>query len=135
MQKKTSSSLKLRKMINSIISEETKLIKEEVDLKTVNWSPLFKEINKYLGTNLKFQIDSNEGGRRPRIISPNFVGETGIFKNILEEITVDLFNFGQTELGLWMTVSVNYSQRSGGSNGMKFLTAWYENGKWKFNNR
>lgn len=123
---------KFKILENMIRKEVRKQMNEASNLETIDWSPLFKEINKKLGTKLNLKMDTT--GKRPKIISPNFVGETGIFKNILEKISVDIFNYSEKDGNLWMTIDVNYTRRNGGSNGMTFLTAWFEDGKWIFEN-
>lgn len=125
---------KFKILENMIRKEVRKQMNEESNLETVDWSPLFKEINKRLGTKLNLKMDTT--GKRPKIISPNIVNETGIFKNIFEKVSVDIFNFSskndEGSLWMWMTIDVYYTNKRGGSNGQQFLTAWLENGKWIF---
>ena len=120
------------KIIENMIRREVrKQMNEASNLETVDWSPLFKEINRRLGTKLNLKMDTT--GSRPKIISPNFVQETGIFKNILREIYVVIGSFAEQEGNLSMSIHVDYAQRAGGSNGMSVMRAWFENGKWIFN--
>lgn len=104
----------------------------------LNWQPLFDWINEKLTIDVKFHIDLS--GKRPRIVSPNLVNESGIFRAVCKEVEVGIFSFGYTEnigdnkRGFWASVYLFYESNSGGSNGMEIGHVWYDADldKWRF---
>lgn len=91
----------------------------------INFQPLFQWINTALGTSAKFAINL-EG--KPTIVNVNnLYNDSGIFKAVIKEVSVDFFNFEfKEETGnLWATIYLNYESRLGGSNGMQIGTCWF----------
>ncbi len=92
----------------------------------IDFQPLFQWINESLKINAIFSI--NLEGKRPTIVNgDNLWNDSGIFKSVIKDVTVDFFNFDfKEESGeLWATVYLNYESWSGGSNGMQIGTVWF----------
>ena len=96
-----------------------------MNIQEIDFQPLFQWINKTLQTSQDFEISFE--GKRPRIVCENLQHDSGIFKAVIKEVSVDFFNFHfEPETGkIWATVYLNYESWSGGSNGMQIGNCWF----------
>lgn len=97
-----------------------------MNIQEIDFQPLFQWINQCLGTTAQFSI--NLEGKRPTIVNgDNLWNDSGIFQGVIKEVEVSFFNFEFIEeIGnLWATVNLSYESWSGGSNGMKIGTCWF----------
>ena len=124
-------------------SEASEILKiNDSIIDSIDVKPLEKEITKRLGVNIKISLEVWEGRGANSITfkrDKNLVKNTGIFEYLLKDCFVKVFNtsIGKNEKEndvWWATVSLDYSQKEHGSNGMEFLTLWYnfEDKKWTF---
>ena len=96
-----------------------------MNIQDINFKPLFQWINTCLGTQATFAI--NLDSKRPKIVTvTNLFNHSGIFQSVINNVTVDFFNFNYTDEGnIWATVNLSYESWSGGSNGMQIGTCWF----------
>lgn len=89
----------------------------------IDWTPLVDWINATLGVDVEIYVDLS--GKRPQILCPNLVGDSGIFSAVVREVSVGFFNFDGNADNFWGTISLFYQSWNSGSNGMKVGDVWY----------
>lgn len=110
-------------------------------VKSVNLEELFNKIKEVLGIEVEFEVEIKTDYRNSPYInieSNNLVNQSGIFAKVFSDVRVQTFNTSiakdekTNEYYYWLTVSLRHQLKEGGSNGVKLLTAWYQNNEWKF---
>jgi len=108
--------------------------------RNIDFTGLFRYAETFTQTVLTF--DKPEINESSGVISVNFKSENiahtcGLFGQILESCTVESSSNYVVEnydgdLRYWVQVSVRYTHKDGGSNGMDLFRAFYENDTWTF---
>jgi hypothetical protein len=111
---------------------------------TINFAELFNHIKGYMNVDCDFhqpEITTSQGTVHIRFMSHDIASQTGAFATILERAYLSSFNnyvYTDKETGepsYWVTVSIQYEHKNGGSNGMDVATAWYKASTgWVFRN-
>ena len=110
---------------------------------TIDFTELFEHIVNFTRTSCTFdepEITTNKHGEvYIRFQSENIVSVTGPFAAILKECYFHSFSNGvcrdrdTNEIKYWVSVSIGYAHKDGGSNGMEVCHAWYtDNEGWIF---
>lgn len=118
----------LVKMAKSLIADD----KYDIDIK-----PLEDKISSMVGVSIKLDHEvakTRSGEEYIKIKSPNLVDKTGVFRPALKEVYIEEFGGGLKDNVFWISIHFVYKIKSGGSNGMDLLTAWYDinTKKWQF---
>jgi hypothetical protein len=109
--------------------------------KEVDFTELFSYIQKFTDVKCDFQrpeITINRGSVHIDFMSDNIVSQTGAFASILDNCCFMSFGNGvvcdndTNEISYWVSVSIRYRHKDGGSNGMDVCQARYSNGVWAF---
>lgn len=103
-------------------------------MESIDYSPLFAQIQKSLGIYLPNLSMDFSNPNRPKIVSGNLVEHAGLFKGCLSEVEVSVFSSGNSDICLWLNVNVFYEHISGRSNGLTLFDAYYkyETKEWSF---
>jgi hypothetical protein len=110
---------------------------------TIDFSALFDHIKDFANIDCDFHqpaIITSGGGVHITFISDDIKSQTGPFAVILKRCYIQSFSNGvvkDKETGepkYWVSVSIRYEHKDGGSNGMDMVRAWYKNGTWEFLN-
>ncbi len=124
------------KMYKSVFKED---VLDEIDISSIDLTPLEQVVSKKLGTNIKFELIIEKGYARKylRVKSQELLKYAGIFKNLLSTCYADTFDSdigGDKKNVWWQTIGLSYKLTDGGRNGIKILTALYNfsTKKWDF---
>jgi hypothetical protein len=109
----------------------------------IDFSELFEHAAALANVDCSFEqprITANRSGELfVRVESGDITAQTGAFAAILKSCVICNFGGGivnDRETGepkCWLPLSMSYTHKDGGSNGMSLLTAWYsESGGWTF---
>jgi len=111
---------------------------------TIDFTELFNHVKALTKVGCEFhqpEITSTRGNVHIGFMSHDIADQTGAFAAILEKCYLGSFsNYAYRdketgELGYWVTVTIQYEHKNGGSNGMEVVTAWYkESTGWTFRN-
>lgn len=108
---------------------------------TLEFDELFDHVKSFLKVNCTFyqpEITTKSGRVYVSFMSDDITDQTGPFAAILERCCVHSFSngiFKDNESGepcYWVSVSIRYDHKDGGSNGMEALVASYRDGKWGY---
>jgi hypothetical protein len=109
--------------------------------KTIDFTELFDHIKTFAGVDCKFyqpEITTKRGDVYISLMSDDITAQTGAFAAILRSCCLSSFSNRVTrdretnESFYWVTVSIRYEHKNGGSNGMNVVSASYRNGEWTF---
>jgi hypothetical protein len=109
--------------------------------RTIDFTELFEHIRTFAGITCAFrqpEISTSRGYVNISFMSDNITSQTGALGAILEYCYIHSFSNGvfkdkQTDqLTYWVSVSIRYQHKDGGSNGMEMVRAWYCGGRWEF---
>lgn len=112
---------------------------------TIDFAELFDHIKGFVKIDCGFQQPEINTGRTGEVYitfqSEDITHQTGTFSFILKECVLGAFSNSvyrekeTGELGYWVSVSLQYQHKDGGSNGMDVCRAWYTDSKgWIFKN-
>ena len=111
---------------------------------TIDFTELFNHTKEAMKVECNFyqpEITTTRGDVYIRFMSDDITSQTGAFAGILENCCISSFSNGvykdkeTGEPSYWVQVNIQYSHKSGGSNGMEVLTGWYTDAKgWTFRN-
>lgn len=119
------------------ILKESDVQDAEIVVDLIDWDPLIKKISSLLGMKFKIEEVRVRKNQYIKVAGPYITGkDLGVFYAAVSSCRVETFN---TELSSkdpiwWATWSLRYENKDGGSNGMNFLTTWYNyaDNTWKF---
>ena len=93
---------------------------------TINFDYLLQYLSERFNIS---NLDVDISGKKPHLISPNVASQCGILGDVLDNATVDFFNFKELEDGsYWMTVYLWL--KKDGTTGIQLCSATVD----KFNN-
>jgi len=101
---------------------------------TIDFTELFNHIKTFVKLDCEFhqpEITTTRGNVHISFMSHDIASQAGAFTAILERCYFSSFNNSvfkdkeTNELGYWVTVSIQFEHKSGGSNGMDVVSAWY----------
>ena len=108
---------------------------------TIDFDELFKHIKAFLNVDCIFYqpaVITSGNGVYITFASDDIVNSTGPFAAILSRCYIYSFSNGvfrdkeTGEPGYWVSVSLRYEHKDGGSNGMEVTLARYHSGEWAF---
>ena len=108
---------------------------------SIDFTELFDHIKAFANVNCDFyppEITTRHGDVHISFMSEDITNQTGVFATILECCYIHSFSNrvfkskDTEELGYWVSVSLRYEHKDGGSNGMEMVHAWYHSGEWEF---
>jgi len=109
---------------------------------SIDFTELFDHIRVFAGIECDFEqpeISTNRYGVSIDFASGDIVSQTGAFAAILEKCNIHSFSnkvlhsVKTGEIQYWVYVSIGYSHKDGGSNGMNVCRAWYKDSTgWTF---
>ncbi len=110
---------------------------------TVDFAALFEHVKAFVGVDCGFyqpEITTRHGDVYIGFMTEDITAQTGAFSAILERCYLHSFSNGVStdkdsgDPYYWVSVSIAYEHKNGGSNGMEVVRAWHKNSAWEFLN-
>ena len=126
---------------NATVTEENAPL--VIFAQSIDFTELCDHVKDFTGANCKFQqpgvVTDRSGGVYIEILSDDITYQTGPFSRILKKCQFQSDSNGvcrdreSGELKFWVIMSITYSHKDGGSNGMEVCRAWYNDSEgWIF---